>query len=63
MKERKENAKDLLRMLDADVKRVNLDWILASEGERFVEVATKFVYKVKGLDMSPYTAIKIGEVS
>ncbi|UCE36538.1 MAG: hydrogenase iron-sulfur subunit [Thermoplasmata archaeon] len=53
LKERKEDAKDLWRMLDADIKHVNLDWISASEGEKFVEVMTEFVYKVKGLYMSP----------
>jgi F420-non-reducing hydrogenase iron-sulfur subunit len=45
--------KKILKHTDTDVDRLHLEWVSASEGQRFQEVITDFTNRIKGLGPSP----------
>jgi Fe-S oxidoreductase/coenzyme F420-reducing hydrogenase delta subunit len=48
------DLKELLKTLGIDPKRVTLEWISASEGQRFANKMTEFVERIKALGPNPY---------
>jgi F420-non-reducing hydrogenase iron-sulfur subunit len=54
--EKKVNVtKELLRLAGIEPERLRLEWISASEGERFASMVSDFVNQVKALGPSPVT--------
>jgi F420-non-reducing hydrogenase iron-sulfur subunit len=45
--------KKILKYTKMDVNRLHLEWVSASEGQRFQEVITDFTNRIKGLGPSP----------
>jgi len=52
---RMEMAQRLLKLTGLEPERLKLDWVSASEGEKFAHVVTEFVSKLKELGPSPVT--------
>ncbi len=51
---RVENTKRALEYLGLGAKRLRLEWISASEGQRFAEVMREFTKEIKELGPSPF---------
>lgn len=49
---RVETTRDLMELLGIDPRRLLLEWISASEGERFANVANEFVDTITGIGPS-----------
>lgn len=51
---RVENTKRALEYLGLGAERLRLEWISASEGQRFAEVMREFTKEIQGLGPSPF---------
>ena len=52
-KERMEQLKEMLSESGIDPRRLRLEWVSASEGNRFAELVTEFTNEIKSLGPSP----------
>lgn len=52
-------AQKILRHVGIDERRLRLDWVSASEGEKFQKVVTEFVAEVKKLGPNPLREVKM----
>lgn len=48
----------VLKEVGIDERRLRLDWVSASEGERFQKIVTDFVDEVKNLGSNPLRGVK-----
>jgi len=53
-RDRAANLELLLQDMGIEPERFRLEWVSASEGQRFAEVMREFVQKIKELGPSPY---------
>ena len=51
--------KELLKTLGIEPERLRLEWISASEGNKFAEVVTSFVEEIKKLGPNPLKEVKM----
>ncbi|RLI32535.1 methyl-viologen-reducing hydrogenase subunit delta [Candidatus Bathyarchaeota archaeon] len=51
--------KELLKSLGIEPERLRLEWISASEGNKFAEVVTSFVEEIKKLGPNPLKEVKM----
>ncbi len=57
-KERMEQLKEMLSKSGIDPRRLRLEWVSASEGNKFAELVTEFTNEIKALGPSPIRTIR-----